>query len=101
MVDEESEKAQNLHVLGESYFLINLLWDSLFIVLLNFMIERWNQGKENLDTLIEMFVISLLILWSTIEKILKYLLLGASKHLSFKSSHLSCFLGLFKTLTSF
>lgn len=40
MVDEESEKAQNLHVLGESYFLINLLWDGLFIVLLNFIVER-------------------------------------------------------------
>ena len=40
VVDEESEKAQNLHVLGESYFLINLLWDGLFIVLLNFIVER-------------------------------------------------------------
>lgn len=46
MVDEESEKAQNLHVLGESYFLINLLWDGLFIVLLNFIVERWNQVKK-------------------------------------------------------
>lgn len=40
IVEEEGEKGQNLHLLGKSYFLINLLWDDLFIVLLSFIVER-------------------------------------------------------------
>lgn len=39
IVEEEGEKGQNLHLLGKSYFLINL-WDDLFIVLLSFKVER-------------------------------------------------------------
>ena len=40
IVEEEGEKGQNLHLLGKSYFLIILLWDDLFIVLLSFKVER-------------------------------------------------------------
>lgn len=69
MVDEESEKAQNLHVLGESYFWSSTSLGWSVYSAFRFHSRKVKPGKENLDTLIEIFVISLLIpLWSTIEK---------------------------------